>query len=88
MNWNTSEKMGILGIILFFIIGIIIIPLVIFWIGYFLGWVSTFICGDFLVKGINSFGFNITVNDIPCIAGALCWAGYLFHPGGKIQKEG
>lgn len=88
MNWSLLDKMDIFKIILFFIIGIIIIPLLIFWVGYFLGWVSTFICGEFLVKGINSFGFNIAVNDIPYIAGALCWAGYLFHPGRKIQKEG
>ena len=84
---GTGTGAAVLGGITLIIVSIILIPLLIFWVGYFLGWLSTFVCGDALVKGINSFGLHITVNDIPPIAGALCWIGWLFHSKTGIEKE-
>ena len=96
-KWSVANKVaegtgigaGIVGVILVLAVSLIIIPLLIFWIGYFMGWLSTLVCGDALVRGINSFGLHITVDNIPPIAGALCWIGWLFHSKtGITKKEG
>lgn len=94
-NWYVASKVAegtgvgaaIVGGIGLIALTLIIIPLLVFWIGYFLGWLSTFVCGDALVRGINSFGFNVTIDNIPAIAGALCWVGWLFHQRTGISKE-
>jgi len=92
-KWNVGNGTGvgaaIVGGIGIIVLSLIIIPLLVFWVGYFLGWLSTFVCGDALVRGINSFGFNVTMDNIPAIAGALCWVGWLFHQrtGIGVNKE-
>ena len=94
-NWDVANRVAegtgvgaaIVGGIGIIVLSLIIIPLLVFWVGYFLGWLSTFVCGEALIRGINSFGFNVTMDNIPAIAGALCWVGWLFHQRTGIKKE-
>ena len=70
------EKLTIIaGIIITFIIGILVIPFLIFWLGWIAGWIATWVIGNQLIDGFNSIGISITSDQIPLITGTIAWIG-------------
>ena len=69
----------IVGIITFFVVAIIIKPALLFWLGYFSGWLAKLVIGTKLVTAINMvFGTAFTADMLPMIGGALGWIGGFF----------
>ena len=69
------EKSTIIAGIVTFVIGILIIPFLIFWLGWVAGWIATWAIGNPLVEGFNNLGISITKDQIPMIAGTITWIG-------------
>ena len=58
---------------------IIIEPALLFWLGYFSGWLAKLVIGTKLVTAINMvFGTAFTADMLPMIGGALGWIGGFF----------
>ena len=69
----------IVGVIAFFVVVIIIEPALLFWLGYFSGWLAKLVIGTKLVTAINMvFGTVFTADMLPMIGGALGWIGGFF----------
>lgn len=69
------EKSTIIAGIVTFIIGILIIPFLIFWLGWVAGWIATWVIGNPLTEGFSNLGISITKDQIPLIAGTIAWIG-------------
>ena len=79
MSRKKVSGWSIIGIIAFLIITIIIVPALLFWFGYFSGWLAKLIIGTKLVTAINMvFGTAFTADMLPMIGGALGWIGGFF----------
>lgn len=80
----NNKKLGagiILGSIGFIILWVVILPFLLFWLGYFNGWLAKLIVGDALIRGFNTL-FNTTYftkDMLPIIGGTLAWIGSFFH---------
>ena len=69
----------IVGVIAFFVVAIIIQPALLFWLGYFSGWLAKLVIGTKLVTAINMvFGTAFSADMLPMIGGALGWIGGFF----------
>ena len=75
-----------------FLLAILVIlnPLVIFWLGYFSGWITKIMIGDKICKAfLVAFGVSIDPSILPWIGGALAWIGSFFksiQTSPKIQR--
>ena len=79
MSKKDVSGWAIVGVIAFFIVAIIIEPALLFWLGYFGGWLAKLVIGTKLVTAINMvFGTAFTANMLPMIGGALGWIGGFF----------
>ena len=79
MSRKNDSGWAIVGVIAFLIVVIIIQPALLFWLGYFSGWLAKLIIGTKLVTAINMiFGTTFTADMLPMISGALCWIGCFF----------
>ena len=79
MSKRDISGWGICGIIAFLIVVIIIKPALLFWLGYFSGWLAKLVIGTKLVTAINMvFGTTFTADMLPMIGGALAWIGGFF----------
>ena len=79
MSRKNVSGWAIVGIIAFLIVAIIIEPALLFWLGYFSGWLAKLVIGTKLVTAINMvFGTAFTADMLPMISGALCWIGCFF----------
>ena len=79
MSRKNVSGWAIVGIITFFVAGIIIEPALLFWLGYFSGWLAKLVIGTKLVTAINMvFGTAFTADILPMIGGALGWIGGFF----------
>ena len=79
MSRKNDSGWAAFGIIVFFIVVIIIKPALVFWLGYFSGWLAKLIIGTKLVIAINMvFGTTFTADMLPMIGGALGWIGGFF----------
>ena len=79
MSRKNVSGWAIVGIITFFVVGIIIEPALLFWLGYFSGWLAKLVIGTKLVTAINMvFGTAFTADMLPMIGGTLCWIGSFF----------
>ena len=80
----------VLGLIFLLAILVILEPLVIFWLGYFSGWITKIIIGDKICKAfLVAFGVSIDPSILPWIGGALAWIGSFFksiHTSPKVQR--
>ena len=80
----------VLGLIFLLAILVILEPLVIFWLGYFSGWITKIIIGDKICKAfLVAFGISIDPSILPWIGGALAWVGSFFksiQTSPKIQR--
>ena len=58
---------------------IILEPLLIFWLGYFSGWLTKIMVGTQVCLALNTtFGTSFTPDILPWIGGALGWVGRFF----------
>ena len=79
MSRKDDSGWAIVGVIAFLIVVIIIQPALLFWLGYFSGWLAKLIIGTKLVTAINMiFGTAFTADMLPMIGGALAWIGGFF----------
>lgn len=80
----------VLGLIFLLAILVILEPLLIFWLGYFSGWITKIMIGDKICKAfLVAFGVSIEPSILPWIGGALAWIGSFFksiQTSSKIQK--
>ena len=79
MGKKDVSGWAIVGVIAFLIVVIIIQPALLFWLGYFSGWLAKLVIGTKLVTAINmAFGTAFTADMLPMIGGALGWIGGFF----------
>ena len=79
MGRKNASGWAIVGIIVFLVVVIIIQPALLFWLGYFGGWLAKLVIGTKLVTAINMvFGTAVTADMLPMIGGALGWIGGFF----------
>ena len=79
MGKRDVSGWAIVGVIVFLIVVIIIQPALLFWLGYFSGWLAKLVIGTKLVTAINMvFGTAFTADMLPMIGGALGWIGGFF----------
>ena len=79
MGKKDVSGWAIVGVIAFFVVVIIIEPALLFWLGYFSGWLAKLVIGTKLVTAINMvFGTAFTADMLPMIGGALGWIGGFF----------
>ena len=79
MSRKNISGWGIFGVIAFLVVMIILQPALLFWLGYFSGWLAKLIIGTKLVAAINMvFGTAFTADMLPMIGGALGWIGGFF----------
>lgn len=70
----------ILSFIISAVIFAVLLPIVSFWLTYFIGWLCSLAIGDVLVQGLNTL-FNtthFTEEILPICAGTVGWLGGLF----------
>lgn len=75
---NIDSKTAIVGVIIFIILGILLEPFLIFWLGYFTGWIAKITIGTYLVKGFHTFYIPISIDQIPILCGVLAFIGSFF----------
>lgn len=79
MSRKNGSGWAIVGIVVFLIVVIIIEPALLFWFGYFSGWLAKLIISTKLITAINMvFGTAFTADMLPMIGGALGWIGSFF----------
>ena len=69
----------IIGAIIAVIIIFIFEPFIVFWFGYFGGWLAKLMVGSHLVEGLKLIHISVGLNQIPLLAGTLGWVGSFFH---------
>lgn len=77
-NFLEETNIGCGGVILVVVAGIFILPWLAFWLAYFGGWIAKIVIGKYLVQGLAMLGLNITLDQIPLLAGVLGWIGGFF----------
>ena len=88
MGRKDVSGWAIVGVIAFLIVVIIIQPALLFWLGYFSGWLAKLVIGTKLVTAINMvFGTTFTADMLPMIGGALGWIGGFFKSVRTIKKN-
>ena len=88
MSRKNVSGWAIVGIITFFVVGIIIEPALLFWLGYFSGWLAKLVIGTKLVTAINMvFGTAFTADMLPMIGGALGWIGGFFKSTTAVKES-
>jgi hypothetical protein len=87
--WTNSDKnekaftSAIIALILFCIFE----PFLIFWLGYFCGWLAKIFIGSHLVEGLNLLHISIEINQIPLFTGVIAWIGSFFKNTANINKN-
>ena len=87
---DDGELLGeLIEIVLVSIILILILPFIIYWCGYFDGWLTMKLIGKDVVNALNiTFGTNLVLEDLPKIGGALGWiGGMFFKPTGFTRNR-
>ena len=86
MSWGATT----LIMILLWILGILLFPLLVFGLGWIVGFITKLIFGGPLIAGFKGLGIHITTDQIPVITGAIAWVGSIFGTNriiAKIKKE-
>ena len=88
MSKRDISGWSIFGVIAFLIVVIILQPALLFWLGYFSGWLAKLIIGTKLVTAINMvFGTAFTADMLPMIGGALGWIGSFFKSINNVKNN-
>lgn len=90
MKKSISLLVGeVVGVIVLLIISVVFYPFLLFWLGYFSGWITKLVIGAKLAAALN-MAFHttwFTAEMLPMIGGALAWVGSFFKGGTKIVKK-
>ena len=90
MKESTSSLVGkLVGMIILLIIWIVFYPFLVFWLGYFSGWIAKLIIGTKLAAALN-MAFHttwFTAEMLPMIGGALAWVGSFFKGTTKTVEK-
>jgi hypothetical protein len=73
-----DKTLGIFLALLLLIGLLILYPWLIFWFAYLGGYFAKLFIGEQLVTGLALLGINISIEQIPLIAGTLGWIGGFF----------
>ena len=73
-----GTDIGFGGAILIVVVSIFIFPWLAFWLAYFGGWIAKIVFGKYLIQGLAMLGLDITLDQIPLLAGVLGWIGGFF----------
>lgn len=84
---NKEENNTILTIIAIIIIYLIIEPFLIFWVSYFVGWLSKIFIGKYIVAGFELLHISFPIDKIPLLAGLLGWIGSFFKSTINTNKN-
>ena len=79
----------LIGIIVLSIVCVVFYPFLLFWVGYFSGWVAKLIIGAKLAAALN-MAFHttwFTAEMLPMIGGALAWIGSFFKRTTKTVEK-
>ena len=88
MGKKDDTGWAIVGIIAFLIVGIIIEPALLFWLGYFSGWLAKLFVSTKSVTAINMvFGTAFSADMLPMVGGALGWIGSFFKSISTISNN-
>ena len=88
MSRKEVSGWAIVGVIAFLVVAIIIEPALLFWLGYFSGWLAKLVIGTKLVTAINIvFGTAFTADMLPMIGGTLGWIGGFFKSVRTIKNN-
>ena len=88
MSRKNISGWAIVSVFVFIIVAIIIKPALLFWLGYFSGWLAKLVIGTKLVTAINMvFGTAFTADMLPMIGGALGWIGGFFKSINSSVKK-
>lgn len=81
MKESTGSLVGkLVRMIVLLIIFVVFYPFLLFWLGYFSGWIAKLIIGTKLAAALN-MAFHttwFTAEMLPMIGGALAWIGSFF----------
>lgn len=78
-----------IGIIVLAAIFIVFYPFLLFWVGYFSGWLAKLVIGTKLAAALN-IAFHttwFTAEMLPMIGGALAWVGSFFKGTRQVTTE-
>ena len=83
------DVMSLIGLIVLAIVVIVFYPFIVFWLGYFSGWLAKLIIGGKLAAALNvAFHTSyFTAEMLPMIGGALGWISAFFKGTRQITKE-
>ena len=77
-----NAGLGAWIVVILLVVGLfLLMPILIFWLHYFVGWICSLVIGDVLVGALNTL-FNTTYftkDMLPMCAGALGWIGSFFY---------
>lgn len=62
------------------VIWIIFGPLLVFWLGYFTGWIAKLWIGKYIVEFFTFFNINLPIDKIPLFVGIFSWIISFFRP--------
>lgn len=80
---------GAIGMLIFLIVFLIFFPALLFWVGYFSGWLAKITIGTKLAAALNmTFHTSwFTAEMLPMIGGALAWVGSFFKGSSKTVEK-
>lgn len=83
---DSEDVKGFIAGILICIGLLFVAPLVLFGICYIAGWIASVVIGQWIVAGFALLNINITIAQIPLIAGTLGWIGGFFKATLSVRK--
>lgn len=90
MRESTGSLVGkLIGIIVLAIIFVVFYPFLLFWFGYFSGWLAKLVIGAKLAAALNIVFHTtwFTAEMLPMIGGALAWIGSFFKGTTKTVEK-
>lgn len=90
MRESTGSLVGkLVGIIVLLMIFVVFYPFLLFWLGYFSGWIAKLVIGAKLATALNiTFHTTwFTAEMLPMIGGALAWIGSFFKGTTKTVEK-
>ena len=82
-----SDILKLLGAVLLLILIIIFEPFLLFWLGYFSGWLAKIFIGKYIVAWFGLFGITLSLESIPLFAGVFAWIASFFQSISSFKKK-
>lgn len=85
---KDNAGLATIGVLALVAVIIILEPLLVFWLGYFSGWLTKIMVGTQVCSALNTtFGTSFTPDILPWIGGALGWVGSFFRPAHASRNK-